>query len=328
MSNSKGYHLNPEGKIYPCTAIVRKCPYGAENHAPTREELYHKALADYGTGEPAEEMINELHEYGRLINLKSISDAIEKSSSPMETLVTSLEYAIKYLEKNGPNIEEPGYIRDIKKEGATRVSNILQAGRLIPNEVPHEIKRLGNEMFDATGLRPRYDRRGQDFADGEVRYLRTSQEDWGYLKAWNEKKVSPENYDASLNYLHKKFNDYSRDIHVSKLTTRSAFFGDSASIRRAARAIDDEELLIAYESNTIPESELTKLARECNDFNYRQERSLSAKANKSIEDWYALNRKIIDSRKREEIRRMIVAMELSKELDARGLRKVDAGTWD
>ena len=38
------YHINYEGKVYPCRAKVRSCPYGADRHASNKEELYYKSM--------------------------------------------------------------------------------------------------------------------------------------------------------------------------------------------------------------------------------------------------------------------------------------------
>ena len=88
------YHINHEGKVYPCRARILKCPYGADMHAETKEELYYKIMSIEREVEVPSSVISEVSKIGRLKSLQPISKELETSPHPIETIITRLDYAI------------------------------------------------------------------------------------------------------------------------------------------------------------------------------------------------------------------------------------------
>ena len=88
------YHINNEGKILPCKATVRACPYGADRHAKSKEELLYRLMQYQGQGEPSYRCMKQVNSIGRLMSLHPLSPDIVKSDSPVSTIVSSLSWAI------------------------------------------------------------------------------------------------------------------------------------------------------------------------------------------------------------------------------------------
>jgi len=92
------FHINFEGKIYPCNAKVFRCPYGEDSHSTNKLELYSILMERHGVdAKPPKSAMYELRTYNRLTNLKPLSDSIETADCPIEVIVVTLNEAISHI---------------------------------------------------------------------------------------------------------------------------------------------------------------------------------------------------------------------------------------
>lgn len=92
------YHVNNEGKIYPCTATVKKCKYGEGRHSERKEDLYHMSVVLSNTVEPSRALQNEVSRKKYITNLSSLSEELETHKAPVEFIVSSLHDVIIAME--------------------------------------------------------------------------------------------------------------------------------------------------------------------------------------------------------------------------------------
>ena len=137
----KSYHLNPDGKIYPCRARVQKCPYGDDMHAETKEELYVKAMQIYKTVKPSKGVMSELKLYGAFSDFTPMSKELETSNAPIELILASLDEGIKTVKENPYKHSKnpPSFVVETEENAIELCRSILRYNEDIPKWIPDRI---------------------------------------------------------------------------------------------------------------------------------------------------------------------------------------------
>lgn len=320
------YHLNHEGKIYPCRAKVLRCPYGEGMHADTKEELYYKSMQMTKTQDPSYGAMAEINEIGRLKSMYRMSNEIANSPAPVELVVSTLGHAIQDLEERGPNGFNDSKYDGIIRNGARLVDSVLDYGLPIPQGTPNYIREEGEALFNRRtgGFPSEYagnTRNPMAFAARDkLIAMKPEFDKYEYAQRF---KLTPDNYKGTLAWLKNDFNQFSHDLNTSKLLTQPVFYGDLDRAKEVIKEMNDYELLSAYDDYLVSDQEIMENVRLANDFEYEYRSDLTREANEALKEWYDRNRAIVKNWKRDTAKRVILSMEMARELDRRGLRRQD-----
>jgi len=317
------YHINNEGKVYPCRAIVRNCPYGKEWHAETQDELYYKMMRVNPQAEISENVVREVAITGRLRSLYPISHILEDVSYPIEIIITNLEYAIDKVENKSPEETKRRWDR-FEKQAAEKVYEALSYNLNVSEAFPIEIRAKGRELFEER-LNGKY----IDFASAtgnkvgfrihdELKKMEAEIENYKHYKRF---ALTDENKEGTLGWMKADFYQFSHDLNTSKMLTRPIFYGDLNEAKKKIKSLSDYELLGAYDDYLISDEEILKNVNLANGFKFEPRPDLSREANLSLKRWYDRNRKIVDNWIDNTPKRVLLSMEMSKELDRRKIKR-------
>lgn len=319
------YHINHEGKIYPCKAKIKKCPYGETRHAKTKEELYYKIMKLSKDAAPAGDAMKEVANTGRLKSLWTASDAIARHSSPIDVVTATLDFAIEAVKKTTPDKVAKRWT-PLMKEGSEAVYDCLKYGLKIPSFVPKEIKEQGTSLFyeRLNGSPIEYagstrNREGLKTLD-DIKKLKGDFESYKNFKKW---RLTAENYAGTLNWLEEDFYQFSHDLNTSKMITQPVFYGNLKKAKETIQSMGDYELLSAYDDYLLSDNEILDNIALANDFEYKHRNDLNDSANKKLQEWYDMNRKIVKHWKENTPKRVLLSIEMAKELDKRGIFRQD-----
>lgn len=320
------YHINHEGKIYPCRAKILRCPYGTDMHAETREELYYKLMSTEREVEVPDSIYVEASRLGRIKSLNAISLELETSKHPIETIVSSLEHGIK-IQKDRANMERiKENLKIIENMGANDTYDLLKYGLEIPNYIPGNIVKQGyvkfKNMLDSKTMLVK----GEDPLKNKdaIRIINRIEDNKHQYELYNNTqkyKLTEENYDSNMEWLQMDFEKYSRDLNFSKIITKPIFYKDS--VKEAGKKIKnftDYELLSAYDDYMLTNRERRE-EREHFKFEYRDD--ISEKANENIKEWYYRNQTIYSFWNDNNPRLILISMKMAEELDNRGILRQD-----
>lgn len=315
------YHINHEGKVYPCRAKIRSCPYGKEWHAATREELYYKSMRFSPQVKILEEVKNEIAATGRLRSLYSLSSYIENVTYPIETIVANLEYAIKMVEDENPKVLRDIWVDFVDLAGEY-YSQVLRHGLDSEFDAPPEIQLKGREIFNE-----RYRGRVIDFAGATessagnmaLKNFYSLKKDIEKFEEYRKFGLTEDNKEGTLGWLKRDFYQFSHDLNTSKMLTRPIFYGNIEEAKEKIKQMSDYELLGAYDDYLISDKEIMENVKLANNFEFRPRRDLSREANISIRKWYDRNKAIVNDWVENTPKRVLLSMEMAKELDRRGI---------
>lgn len=315
------YHINHEGKVYPCRAKIRSCPYGKEWHAATREELYYKSMKFSPQVKILEEVKKEIAATGRLRSLYSLSNYIEHVAYPIESIVANLEYAIKQVEDENPKVLRENWIDFVDLAGEY-YSEVLRHGLDSEFDAPPEITRKGREIFNE-----RYRGRVIDFAGATessagnmaLKNFYSLKKDIEKFAEYRNFGLTEANKEGTLGWLKRDFYQFSHDLNTSKMLTRPIFYGNIEEAKEKIKQMSDYELLGAYDDYLISDKEIMENVELANNFEFRPRRDLSREANINIRKWYDRNKAIVNDWVENTPKRVLLSMEMAKELDRRGI---------
>jgi hypothetical protein len=318
------YHINHEGKVYPCRARILKCPYGADMHAETKEELYYKIMSIEREVEVPSSVISEVSKIGRLKSLQPISKELETSPHPIETIITSLDYAINMqLRPNAIEKSENLWSQFVEK-ASEDVYECLKYGMPIPNYVSKDIERKGRQLFEerlgSTPIDYGISSRNPDALMTRIKLDERKEQHENYK--FNKKfRLTKNNFDANLEWLQKDFERFSDDLNFSKTITRPLFHFDTIEeAGEKIKELSDYELLSAYDDYFLTNNERLDKA---NNFDFKDRDDLSKKANDNIRKWYSRNKSILDFWHETNPRLILISMKMAEELDRRGIVRYD-----
>lgn len=318
------YHINHEGKVYPCRAKVLKCPYSESLHSDNKIELYYKMMNSKDSNiEPSNNAIAEVRKINRLKSLYSMSMDIEKSDAPVELIAHTLKESLKRLNKHDLESEERRWKIYIDDE-SEHVYDVLNSGYKIPQNVPKEIALLAKEKFR--------ERRGSvpvEYASSSrneslMRARRNlANKDFSSFINYKKNSLTKENYEGTYRWMTRDFEKFTHDLNTSKMITQPMFYGDLKKSKEVIKGMDDYELLSAFDDYSVTDKEIESNVKDANYFKYTDRRDLSDNANKKLADWYELNRKIYQNWKINTPKRVFLSMEIADELDRREVYRPD-----
>ncbi len=294
------YHINFDGKILPCRARMKKCPYGSARHASTYEELYDKAMTEFSNVQVPEQLSNKLNRGIMLNGLQSISTEVEKSKAPLELVIATLDKAIK----TANNDTMPYDIKKMKENAIQVVADVQESAMMnwtpeyeIPNSIEfpaHEIakERVGKEKVKFFSLKSR--KSESQFKDRLNKFMDIKKE-INEVNEWEQTHTTTTRTEEErthyVNELTKDFNAYSKALNTSKLLTRPEIKNEREleAFQSNLRNMTNAELLALYDDLNISDSEMKNNLNSINNFNYIRRTDLSDTANDNIEEWYKRN---------------------------------------
>lgn len=321
------YHINFEGKIYPCKAKVLKCPYGEEFHADNKVELYYKLMASHGVDtKPSQRGMKEIESTNRLKSLYSLSIDIAKVDYPLDIIVATLKEGLIHLEK--PEVkQELAKWKEFEKDAAGYVKAAKLFNLDIPYYVPKEIEKMGINMY-LKERKPNVNlvNRKEDLKVAQKEILGELEKRRKMFEEYNQYKLGlrHDNYESTYAWMARDFEKFSHDLNTSKMITQPIFYGDIEKAKETIKNMDDYELLSTFDDYSITDEEIERNVREANYFEYEWRKDLSDAANKSMERWYNRNKEIYESWKFNTPRRVLISMEVANELDRRGVLRQDS----
>lgn len=324
------YHINYEGKIYPCNAKVLRCPYGEELHSTNKVELYYKLMGRFGADiEPSEKAVEELQKINRLRSLYPLSEEIENVEYPVDLVVSTLKESISHMSRRGYD-EESDYYKQLEDEIAEDVCYALHSGMKtieLPSYIPQKSVEKGYKLF-----KEKYDLKPARLHDADKKhYITESQmkfakkkkkmEDYEYFHKYG---LSEDTHQRTLAWMTRDFEKFSHDLNTSKMITQPIFYGDIERAKDAIRNMDNYELLSTFDDYSITDKEIEKNVKEANYFEYVDRKDLSADANKKMRQWYNRNKQIYQNWKINTPKRVLLSMEIARELDRRTVIRQDS----
>lgn len=322
------YHINFEGKVYPCKAKIYKCPYGEEFHSDNKIELYYKLMNAIGVDTtPSENALKEQKQTGRIKSLFSSSSDIAKVDYPVDIVVATLKDALTHLED--PKTKET--IEQWKKFEAESIEDIrlafLNGEEYFPPFVPEYIVKQGRVNFvhwDKAKVLPVWTEKETKVRVQRIRKRINERaphyENFMYQK---DRGLNHKNYESTYAWTVHDFEKFSHDLNTSKMVTQPMFYGSIDRAKTTISNMDNYELLAVYDDYSVTDKEIEKNVKEANYFKYTHRDDLTEEANKSLETWYNRNAEIYKNWKLNTPKRVLLSMEIAKELDKRGVLRQD-----
>lgn len=315
------YHINHEGKVYPCRAKIRSCPYGAEWHAETKEELYYKSMRFNPEIKVSDMVKQEINDTGRLRSLYSLSSTIEKVPYPIESLVTNLEYAIKRIEEIDPQKIKKDW-DDFVNNSAELYSEVLLYKLRATEHLPKEVELKGIQIFNERHKGRHIEfgaATGNKIGFNNVSKVNDLKADFLKFEEYKKFGLTERNKGNTLGWLKEDFYQFSHDLNTSKMLTRPIFYGNIEQAQEKIKELDDYELLGTYDDYLVPEEEIMENVRLAKNFHFKPRPDLSREANVNLKQWYDRNRVIVEHWVENSPKRILLSMEMANELDRRGI---------
>ena len=340
ISNKKGllYHINNEGKIYPCKTT--NCPYGKEIHSNNKVDLYYTLIETHGVRvEPHKEVLEEIVKYTRLKNLYPLASTLEQADYPIDVIVATLGNALITIDEK--TIKDKYYIyskrENFESSAASSIATLIHSGghkrfKKIRDRIPNKILKLGleelnrlEEDFNGGPNRNRYlnKEKTQKFSEERLRSKFAEFEEYRKDENWRLYDGN-ESYHKYYSWFIRAFEQFSHDLNTSNIINQPIFYESFEQAKETIRNLKNDELFSAFDDCSITVEEIEKFVREANYFNFTRRRDLTKKANDNLSRWYAMNRETyIKFRQMSSSHRDVLAIEAAKELDRRGLYLAD-----
>lgn len=324
------YHINFEGKIYPCNAKVMKCPYGESLHSTSKVALYYKLMGQYGADiEPSENAVNELEKTDRLKSLYSLSPDIEKIEYPADLIVSTLKESISHMSRKGYSPDSDKY-KQLEIDAAEDVCYALHSGMKlseIPSFIPERVKNRGYKRFidKYEGIPARLHDADKRYyiEQSQIKLVKRKNDLKGYDE-FNSTGLSEDTHQKTLAWMTRDFEKFAHDLNTSKMITQPIFYGDLEKAKETIKQMDNYELLSTFDDYSVTDKEIHHNVKEANYFEYEDRKDLSDEANKKLRQWYNRNRQIYDNWKINTPKRVLLSMEIARELDRRTVLRQDS----
>lgn len=315
------YHINYEGKILPCRAKVKKCPYEESRHGSSYEELYPVAMSHYNSVPTDENLVRDLQNGKTLTDLSPISDQLETSVAPMESMINTLGLALKNVDKG----KIPQNLAESESK-ATGICYDLYSENLEPPKfVPKYIRDKAYSEWVKNGkqvVRHRSDVSGQTLTRANEELTMIEDEvnqayEWRRTHA-NQSAQFRKDYAEGLR---TDYNAYSKALNTSKMLTQPTWASGKSTqeIETNLKGMMGVELLSLYDDLTLSDKELNESLEEVNHFRYNRRSDLSDKANDNVENWYRRNQVLAKRHKVASSQRLLLSIHVAKELMSRDI---------
>lgn len=314
--------MNFEGKILPCRAKVKKCPYGQGRHGDSYEELYGVVMEHYSNVTPNKEVMNRLDTGRPLTGFEQISKDLETTKAPMETIIATLGYALKTIDAG----EMPSEYKRMKEKSLEAAYETYVMGVNPPAYLPESIRHEAHMNWINDGSPRKYARPDENTGETYNRITKNMaiyREMYKNFESWekNSFRLSPEDKKAYRAGLTEDFNHFSKALNTSKLISKVDLSDDRTydAINDNLKEIDSIELLSLYDDLNLSNSEVSKNIRELGGFKFIPIDGISDKANQNIESWFAKNRELANRRVIENSGKILLSMRVARELRERNV---------
>ncbi|GAA0287882.1 hypothetical protein GGQ92_003011 [Gracilibacillus halotolerans] len=335
------YHINFEGKVYPCKAEIFRCPYGEEYHSDNKVELYYKLMEmSHGTHMVrSETALKELRVRNRLKDYSSFGRIMWNTSFPLEVIVATLWEAIMYSkEVNIDPVEMAAsiYWEKFEEEAAEVVARGYYNGATIPSYVPDNISTKGwhisqeriKERIEYVGYTYKHtfeDEFSKHHAREVEAILKREYQRFIKYKQYKKGELKLENYGDPYAWIKQDFKKFSHDLNTSKMITQPIFYGNLENAKEAIRNMDNYELLSVFDDYSVTDKEIEENVKEANYFQLEYREDLfSQDFISELKRWYKRNREIYEKWKIYTPNRVLLSMEVAKELDRRTILRQDS----
>lgn len=280
------YHINYDGKILPCRAKVKACPYGPARHANSYEDLYYRYNDQFNSIEPSGELKDKLSAGKPLRSISELNEQLETSKSPIELLSSTFKEALENAGKGNISKED----NQLWNDSIQAVRAQLIAGRNIPDGIPKEVRDAGNSAFE------------QDHSGMILHFkhnLQAAHGNWQMLidntpalkRIANERANTFQMSESQLvNYkqaIKGQFNKYANLLNTRKLISQPMLIDNNEDkIQENLKNMSDDELLSLYDDCTVSDREIIKRLETVDDFNFQPIRQLTPAANENLRKWY------------------------------------------
>lgn len=347
------YHLNFEGKIYPCKAKIYRCPYEEEYHSDSKVELYYKLMeSDIGIHMPrSEAAMKELRKKNRLKDYSSFEGSKWDASFAVEAIVATLWEAIMYSKEvniDPVKIAAGIYWENFEEEVTKKVARGYFNGATIPSYVPDNIRTKGwhisqeriKERTEYVGYTYKHtfeDEFSKHHAREVEAILKREYQRFIKYKQYKKGELKLENYGDPYAWIKQDFEKFSHDLNTSKMITQPIFYGNLENAKEAIRNMDNYELLSVFDDYSVTDKEIEENVKEANYFQLEYREDLfSQDFISELQRWYKRNREIYEKWKIYTPNRVLLSMEVAKELDRRTILRQDSvvgmmlaeGLWD
>lgn len=312
--------MNYDGKILPCRAKVKKCPYEIGRHGDSYEDLYPKVMEHYNNVQSDESLVNELKTGAPLRGFNVISKQLETSKSPMETMIATLGLALNTIDSGKMPSE---YVR-MKDQSVKAAYEIYKIGKTPPSYLPESMRSEAYQKWIRDGSPREYPKVGENTG---ITYNNVSKDIVAYqdsylkFEQWESthSQLSDENKRLYKAGLTTDFNNYSKVLNTSKQIMQPDW-ADSDSVENINNNLDkmsSVELMSLYDDLSVSDKEISNNLKEINYFSYKRRSDLSDAANDNIEKWYAQNRELAQKSVLRSSERILLSMRVSRELMSR-----------
>lgn len=315
------YHINYDGKILPCRAKVKKCPYEDARHGNSYEELYPIVMSNYNSTPSDPSLVKKLQSGETIGSLEVISSQLEDSRAPMETMIATLGLALANVDSG----DLPHELKRTEKRAVDLCYKLFERNASIPSFVPVPIKNTAHEKWVSEGC-PQviqdYNKGGFENKGIRDQLEALSADEMREISKWRRShtQLDPElkkNYREALT---TDYNNYSRALNTSKLLTQSTEWTQGKSqeeIQASLKQMTGVELLSMYDDLTVADDELKESIRASKNFRYQRRTDVSEAANDNIERWYTRNQERARRMLVNSSQRILLSMNIANELKDR-----------
>lgn len=311
------YHINYDGKVMPCRATIKGCPYGDARHSEYPSELYMRYQNTYTEDMTPPDLKASLEAGDRLSTLSVLSEAIENSPSPMETICSSLVTAYKTA-GNG-NITSKEEVE--WSNGVNRVQALLRIGQNPPKRIPREMVQEAQSTLKGGFMDAIFNSRANNHdAIGATNYLLDHSKE---INRINERRnaheqLTPEFKRRYKQDLYKIYQGYADALNTRKLLSQPApRMVDAKHLIEKMKHMPTEEVQALYDETSISDSEIKKRLERVNNFEFKPNGIFSLEANKRIYEWYQKAKKAVEIYEFSQPARILISVSAMKILSER-----------
>ena len=336
----KKYHINHQGNIFLCRASIRACPYGEENHADFREDLFEKAYKTIRRKGAGEGLDKHLQMYGLVPNLSPLSDEIEQSKAPIELITSSLLDVLNKLNDNyygytGGAIA-PDWVEQIERAAAYNFNEYLSIGRsttdywyedgsaydegiYFPAYIQELAKTMPNKNWQS-GPKSWSDEYGLEITQ---RYMKNKAQMFEAEKFRKNGIITRERALENYKYLESEFHYFAGAINASNIVNNTNIYsiqGDKfKTVEENLADLNDNELLAFYDEISIDDNDAYEMLQSINFFIYEWRNDLSHNANSKLAEWFNRNNSLSNEYVYHSLERTELTLKTIKEMEQRNL---------
>lgn len=285
------YHINYDGKVYPCRNFLQRCPYGKDRHADNPEDLFFKFADQYYNEQIPAGVIQKLKTGDPLQGLDNFDKAIANSVSPVELICEVLKMAIDYAGAASLTEDE----QDYRSKAVGDLTLLLQGGRDLPEQIPDALMDEALTKNAHSGFHPF--RQQHDF-DAGYGLREQLEKEAPYLEELEQKRTSgyqftPEAKKDYLAWLRKEFDQWSFKLNVRRLLSQPQLVTKTYDeIGTRLDHLTNVDLLSLLDSCTLSNREIVDETAASHDFDYEDEIELSEAANLNLRNWHQKANKV------------------------------------